>query len=177
MFHDIPDGVRTRMAELEGIDRRDRQDGTERLRRIRQIGPETGRFLALLAASAPAGEWIKIGASAGSSALWLSLACREGGRRLTTFEVLPEKARLVREIFKTAGIDDVVYLVEGDARRHVPDIGGVSFCFLDGEKDIYADCYEAVVPNMVPDGILAADNAINHRAALQPMLDQNDGET
>ena len=33
-------------------------------------------------------------------------------------------------------------------------------------------CYEALVPGMVPGGILVADNAINHQATLRPMLDQ-----
>jgi caffeoyl-CoA O-methyltransferase len=32
--------------------------------------------------------------------------------------------------------------------------------------------YEAVVPRMVPGGILIADNAINHQATLRPMLDR-----
>ena len=35
-----------------------------------------------------------------------------------------------------------------------------------------AECYEAVVPNMVPGGILVADNAINHREVLRAMLDR-----
>jgi predicted O-methyltransferase YrrM len=43
---------------------------------------------------------------------------------------------------------------------------------LDAEKEIYADCYEAVVPNLVPGGLFIADNAINHRETLQPMLDR-----
>lgn len=45
-----------------------------------------------------------------------------------------------------------------------------SFCFLDAEKEIYRDCYEAVVPNMTAGGILVADNAVNHEATLRPML-------
>ena len=37
---------------------------------------------------------------------------------------------------------------------------------------MYADCYEAVVPNLVPGGLLVADNAINHAPTLQPMIDR-----
>ncbi|MGD8585353.1 MAG: O-methyltransferase, partial [Chloroflexota bacterium] len=65
MFHNIPAEIASEMARLEAIDARDRVDGTPRSRRLRQIPPETGRFLALLLASAPAGEVIEIGASAG----------------------------------------------------------------------------------------------------------------
>ncbi len=54
MFHSIPPSVLARMKYLEQIDANDRRDGTPRLRRLRQIPPETGKFLALLAAAAPA---------------------------------------------------------------------------------------------------------------------------
>ena len=90
MFHEIPEPILRKMVALESRDAADRLDGTPRLDRLRQIPPETGRFLALLAASAPDGAWIEIGTSAGYSALWLVLACRATGRILTTFEVLPQ---------------------------------------------------------------------------------------
>jgi caffeoyl-CoA O-methyltransferase len=166
MFHDIPTPMRSRMEYLQAIDARDRQDGTPRLQRLRQIPPETGQFLALLAANAPAGEFIEIGTSAGYSTLWLALACR----RITTFELLPAKAELAAETFRLAEVADVVTLVSGDARAHLAEHSAIAFCFLDAEKEIYADCYELVVPRLVPGGLLVADNAINHREALQPML-------
>jgi predicted O-methyltransferase YrrM len=102
--------------------------------------------------------------------LWLSLACQASKRRLTTFEILPEKAQLARVTFRAAGIDQTVELIEGDARDHLASLTDIAFCFLDAEKEIYADCYEAVVPNLVVGGLLVADNAISHREALQPML-------
>jgi predicted O-methyltransferase YrrM len=160
------------MRHLEAADAQDRRDGTPRLERLRQIPPETGRFLALLAAMAPAGTYLEIGTSAGYSTLWLALACRELGRKITTFEMLPAKAALARETFRAAEVEDVVELVEGDARDHLPNCNDIAFCFLDAEKEVYADCYELVVPRMLPGGLLVADNAINHRATLMPMLDR-----
>lgn len=172
MFHDIPDRVLDRMDELERRDREDRSDGTPHLDRLRQVPRDTGRFLALWAASAPDGLCIEIGTSAGYSALWLALACRATGRTLVTFEVLPAKARLARQTFERAGVEDVVVLVEGDVLELGRDLERVGFCFLDAEKEIYGDCYDAVVPRLVPGGILIADNAISHREALQPMLER-----
>ena len=61
MFNDIPESIVTRMQYLEEIDARDRGDGTTHLARLRQIPPEAGRFIALLAAAAPAGRYIEIG--------------------------------------------------------------------------------------------------------------------
>lgn len=172
MFHDIPEAVLERMHYLERIDARDRTDGTERTQRLRQIPPMTGKFVAMLAASAPEGKYIEIGTSAGYSTLWLGLACRQTGRKITTFEVLEEKVVLARETFSLCGLEDVVELVRGDAREYIKEFNDISFCFLDAEKEIYLDCYEAVVPKMVSGGILVADNAINHAKTLQPMLDR-----
>lgn len=172
MFHEIPKPISDRMQYLERIDGRDRSDGTPRMKRLRQITPDVGRFIALLAACAPEGCYVEIGTSAGYSALWLALACRRAGRRLTTFEILDDKAELARETFAAAGVGDVVELVHGDALVHLPECKDISFCFLDAEKEIYGRCYEAVIPNMVSGGILVADNAINHEATLRPMLDR-----
>ena len=172
MFHDIPRRIAQRMQYLEQIDARDRDDGTPRLQRLRQIPPETGRFIALLAAGAPPGRCIEIGTSAGYSALWLALACRLRGDQLTTYELLDGKVALARETLASAGVTDVVQLVHGDARDHLADLTDIAFCFLDAEKESYAECYEAVVPRLTSGGILVADNAINHAATLQPMLDR-----
>jgi caffeoyl-CoA O-methyltransferase len=172
VFHDMPETIAARMAFLEEMDARDRVDGTARLQRLRQVPPDAGRFVALLAAAAPPGRCIEIGTSAGYSTLWLALACRLAGRRLTTFEVLDEKAKLARETFALTGVDDVVEFVHGDAREHLPKLSDIAFCFLDAEKEVYGECYEAVVPRMKPGGLLVADNAINHEAILRPMLDR-----
>jgi len=170
MFHDIPQPILERMKYLEEIDRKDRMNGTPRLRRLRQIPPETGKFIALLAAAAPPGVYIEIGTSAGYSTLWLALACRLTGKNITTFEILDEKAALARETFRTAGVDDVVTFIHGNALDFLPGYENTAFCFLDAEKEVYSQCYEAVVPNMVPGGILVADNAVNHEQSLRPML-------
>ncbi|NLF51841.1 MAG: O-methyltransferase [Leptolinea sp.] len=172
MFHTINPDILTRMKYLEDINARDRQDNTPLLQRLRQIPPETGRFLALLAAGSPEGDMIEIGTSAGYSTLWLSLAAEHTGRSITTFEVLPEKVKLARETFKVTRAANRIKLVEGDARDHLRNFKKIAFCFLDAEKDVYADCYEMVVPNLVPGGLLVADNAINHQAVLQPVLDR-----
>ena len=172
MFHSIRPAILEQMHALEQIDARDRLDGTPRLQRLRQIPPETGKFLALLAAGAPPGELLEIGTSAGYSTLWLATACEKMGRTITTFELLPEKARLARHTFEAAGLAGTVKLVEGDARLFLPQYDRIAFCFLDAEKEVYADCYEAVLPNLVPGGWLVADNAINHRETLQPLLDR-----
>jgi predicted O-methyltransferase YrrM len=164
------------MSHLEAIDARDRLDGTAHKKRLRQIPPETGRFLALMVASSPDGEIIEIGSSAGYSTLWLSLACKATGRSITTFEILPEKAQLARETFEIAKVTDVVTLVEGDAMAHLPGWQNVAFCFLDAEKEIYERCYELLIANLTQGGILLADNVISHEQQLKPFVDRALGD-
>ncbi len=172
MFHSIRHSVLVRMQYLEQLDAQDREDGTPRLQRLRQIPPETGKFLALLAANAPAGAYLEIGTSAGYSTLWLAVACEMLGRILTTFEVLPEKARLARETFQATQVEQTVKFVEGDARQYLAQYDNIAFCFLDAEKEIYGECYEMVIPKLVRGGLFVADNAINHQATLKPMLER-----
>ena len=172
MFHNIPPAIWERMRFLEEIDTKDRTDGTPRMQRLRQIPPETGKFLALLAAGAPEGLILEIGTSAGYSTLWLAIAALALGRKVITFEVLPEKVKLARETFHAAGVEDAVKLIAGDARKHMEYYYNPAFVFLDAEKEVYSDCYELIVPRLVKGGLLVADNAINHREALAPMLER-----
>ena len=170
MLHDIPPSTRNRMRYLERLDGRHRRENVRQFERLRQIPPATGKLLAVLAAGVPGGRYLEIGTSGGYSTLWLSLACRESGRRITTFEIADEKIGLARETFRSAGIEDIVDLVEGDARKHLKTYKGVSFCFLDAEKHHYIDYYNLVVPNMVTGGLLVVDNVISHREATGPMV-------
>ena len=170
MFHDIPEPVLKRMRELEARDETDREDGTPHLQRLRQIPPVTGKFLALLCASAPKGGVLEVGTSGGYSSLWLSLACKERGDHLTTFEILEEKVARANETFQAAEVSGQIQLIHGDARQVISGYADVAFCFLDAEKDVYLDVYEKVMPNLVPGGILAADNAINHADKLADFL-------
>lgn len=170
MFLDIPEVIKSRMSELEQRDLLDRTNGTAHLERLRQIPSETGRFLAILAASAPPGTWVEIGTSAGYSSMWLALAARERAALLTTYEILAAKAALAAETFSRTGVDDVITLVHGDFLEHAEELHDISFCFLDAEKDVYDQCYDAVVSRLVPGGLLVADNAISHEADLAPLI-------
>ncbi len=171
MFHEIPEPIWKRMKELEDRDQNDRQDGTPRLQRLRQISSETGKFLAMLAAGAPPGQVVEIGTSAGYSSLWLALACRQRGDRLITYEVLPAKTQLARQTLAEAQVEGLVELVGADARTQLDAMSTIAFCFLDAEKEVYQDCYDLVVPRLVPGGLLLADNFLSHSQELQPVLE------
>ncbi len=172
MLHNIPEPVKKRMNYLEKIDAEDRVNGTPRMERLRQIPPETGKFLSILAAGAPNGEFIEIGTSGGYSTMWIALACIERNIKIKTFEILEEKIKLAKETFRESKMANYIELVEGDARDFLKEEKNISFCFLDAEKEVYNDCYDLIIPNMVKGGLLVADNAINHYNILKPMIEK-----
>jgi caffeoyl-CoA O-methyltransferase len=176
MFQNIPKPILKEMRRLEELDALDREDGTPQSQRLRQIPPVTGKFLALLCASAPNGGVLEVGTSGGYSSLWLSLACRARGDHLTTFEVLEEKVARANETFEAAEVSDQIQLIHGDAREVIDGYKNIAFCFLDAEKDVYMDVYEKIIPNLVQGGILAADNIISHANELADFVAQAEND-
>ena len=164
--------VRRRMAYLEEIDSEDRKDGTPFNKRLRQIPREAGRFLALLASIAPPGQYVEIGTSGGYSTLWIATVCRQLGRNLVTFEVLPGKVELATETLRVAELADIVSSIHGRFEEFADSFDHISFCFLDAVSDAYLDTYETIVPKMVQGGLLIADNAISHRDELVEFLER-----
>ena len=172
MLHNIPEPVKNRMKYLEKINVENRVDGTPRMERLHQIPPETGKFLSILAAGVPNGEFLEIGTSGGYSTMWIALACIERGIKVKTFEILGKKIKLAKETFRESKMANYVELVEGDARDFLKEEKNISFCFLDAEKEIYEECYDIIIPNMVKGGLLVADNAIDQYDVLKPMIDK-----
>jgi predicted O-methyltransferase YrrM len=172
MFDNITEKIKSRMNYLEEIDLRDRDDGTPRMERLRQIPPETGKLLAILAASSPAGNILEIGTSAGYSTLWLTLAAKLRNQKVTTFELLEAKIKMAKETFQVTGVESSINLIEGDAVTNLDHVKEIAFCFLDTEKELYMDCYEKIIPKLVSGGLLVCDNTINHFETLKPMIER-----
>lgn len=176
MFQSIPKPILKQMRRLEELDSLDREDGTPRSQRLRQIPPVTGKFLALLCASAPSGGVLEVGTSGGYSSLWLTLACHARGDHLTTFEILEEKVARANKTFEAAEVSDQIQLIHGDAREVMDGYRDVAFCFLDAERDIYLDVYERLIPNLTRGGILAVDNVISHTDELADFVAQAEND-
>ena len=102
--------------------------------------------------------------------MWIALACRERGNKIKTYEILEEKMVIAKETFRQSKLDKYIELIEGDARDYLKEEKDISFCFLDAEKEVYEDCYDLIIPNLVKGGLLVADNAINHYETLKPLI-------
>jgi caffeoyl-CoA O-methyltransferase len=127
--------------------------------RMANVPPEDGRLLRVLSEAMDAKHVVEIGTSNGYSALWLSLALRDTGGRLTTHEIDPERVALARENFRRAGVDDIVTVVEGDAHETVTRIKEpIDLLFIDADKEGYIDYLDKLLPLVRPGGLVVAHN-------------------
>jgi predicted O-methyltransferase YrrM len=128
-------------------------------RGMRNVPREDGRLLRVLAETTNAKHVVEIGTSNGYSAIWLCLALRATGGKLTTYEIDREVAALARENFKRAGVSKLVTLVEGDAHEEVLKLNEpIDILFLDADKSGYLDYLNKLFPLLRPGGLVVAHN-------------------
>ena len=124
-----------------------------------------GRLLRTLTEALDAKQVVELGTSVGYSGLWFALALESTGGKLVTFEINDGRARMARDNFKRAGVDDRVTLIEGDAHENVSQVKGpVDVVFLDADKEGYVDYLEKLLPKLRPGGLVIAHN-MNQRQA------------
>src|SRR3990172_8921706 len=111
----IDDRVRAVLDQLERHDAREREQGTPRAERLRQVTPDVGRFLHILVLATRPRTIVEIGTSGGYSTLWLATAARAVGASVVTLEIDAAKVSLARETLSDAGLEDTVSIIEGDA--------------------------------------------------------------
>lgn len=127
--------------------------------RYRNVPPQDGRLLRILAESMNAQNIIEIGTSTGYSAIWMGMALQKTGGKMTTYEIDAGRAATARANFERAGMTDIITLVEGDAHEKVPSLkGSIDILFLDADKDGYIDYLNKLLPLIRPGGLIIAHN-------------------
>jgi caffeoyl-CoA O-methyltransferase len=151
------------LSVLEDMDRNQR-------RGMMNVPLEDGRLLRLLAEATNAKHVVEIGTSNGYSGIWLCLALRTTGGKLTTYEINAYRASLARENFKRAGVDDIVTLVEGDAHEEVTKLKEpIDILFIDADKEGYIDYFNKLLPQVRRGGLILAHN-VNMRGQMQDYI-------
>ena len=139
--------------------------------RFRNVSTRDGRLLRLLAETNNAQRVVEIGTSTGESALALAMALRRTGGHLYTHEIDPQRAKIAKENFKQAGVDDLITIVEGDAHETVKRYKEpIDILFLDADKEGYIDYMDKLVPLIRPGGLIIAHN-MSPRMADQRYVD------
>jgi len=146
------DAERRILSVLDDLDRNQRPGNMN-------VPAEDGRLLRLLAESITAKHVVEIGTSNGYSGIWLALALRTTGGKLTTYEIDRRRAALARDNFKRAGVDGIVTLVEGDAHVEVTKLREpIDLLFIDADKEGYLDYLNKLLPLVRPGGLIVAHN-------------------
>ncbi|MBI4658845.1 MAG: O-methyltransferase [Verrucomicrobia bacterium] len=131
----------------------------DRTQRYLSVSPEDGRLFRQLTEAAGAKRVVEVGTSTGYSGLWFALALRSTGGKLVTHELDPGRARIARDHFKKAGVDDLVTVIEGDAHETVKQHKDpIDILFLDADKEGYIDYLQKLLPLVRPGGLILAHN-------------------
>jgi predicted O-methyltransferase YrrM len=136
------------------------------------VGRDNAAFLAFLLKSIGARRVLEVGTSNGYSALWFARALSEtsgvagSDAKVITIEFDSGRAAIARENIRRAGLENIITLLEGDARELIPQQAGsgpFDFVFLDADKPQYADYLRAALPLTRVGGILVGDDTLSLR--------------
>ena len=160
------------LRELERFGQDNDAATAERPRRMLNITRDTGEFLAVLVRATNTRRVLEIGTSNGYSTLWLALAAKATGGRVTTVELSEFKIGLATANFDRSGLADAIEQVCGEADaflKAAPD-SQYDLVFLDSERPEYPGWWPDIRRVLRPGGLLVVDNALSHVAEMAPFV-------
>ena len=151
------------LDRLYAEDRAQRDADLPSAQRCRNLSPESGRLLSLLARAMDAKLVLEIGSSNGVSTIWLGDAVRATGGNVIGTEIIPDRAAEANANIREAGLADHADVVGGDAAATLTHLSGTfDLVFIDAEKEDYADHFRRAFPLLRPGGVIVADNVTSH---------------
>lgn len=120
--------------DLEYIRKNNKDHGLPEI----DVAPAQGKFLAMLAKLKGAKNILEIGTLGGYSTIWLAQTLPQDGT-LVTLEADPLHARTAKVNIKTAGLEEIVTIIQGPALSTLPTLkehgfDGFDFIFIDADK-------------------------------------------
>lgn len=143
-----------------------------------QISPEQGQLLAWLIRLTGATTLLEIGTYTGYSALCMALALPKNGK-LITCDVDAKSTDVAVPYWREAGVIDKIERRIGPALETLAGISKENhrfdLAFIDADKNNYRAYYEAILPLLNTNGIIAIDNVLWGGDVIHP--DSNDKRT
>ncbi len=132
------------------------------------VGPLEGELLALLVAIIKPRLVLEIGTFTGYSALSMAAGLPADGK-IITCELDERHAEIARRHIEASPYSSSIEVRLGPAAQTVADLDGpFDFVFIDADKASYIDYYEAVLPKLSPDGVIAIDNVCWSGKVINP---------
>ena len=128
------------------------------------ISEEQGLFLRMLVAAINAKQVVEVGTFTGYSAACMAAALPADGRLLCC-DVSEEWTSIGARYWRRSGLSgriDLRLAPALDTLRALPNDRPVDFAFVDADKDNYVAYYEALLPMLRTNGLLAFDNVMWH---------------
>jgi caffeoyl-CoA O-methyltransferase len=139
-------------------------------------GPVEGTFLQSLVASLEAKRVLEIGMFTGFSALMMAAALPDDGK-LITCESNGRSIAFARTFFDRSPHGHKIDVLPGQALENLKHIEGpFDFVFIDADKENTTNYYEAVLPLLTPNGVIAVDNVLYNGDVLDPPPDDENAQ-
>jgi caffeoyl-CoA O-methyltransferase len=124
------------------------------------VGHLEGAFLGFLVSMTGAKRIVEVGTFTGWSSIAMAGALPPGGS-IVTCDVNEETNAIARRYAEEAGVADrIEYRLGPGVETLATLVGPFDLAFIDADKPGYVDYYEAILPKLAPDGLIAADNTL-----------------
>ncbi|TSC66234.1 MAG: hypothetical protein CEO22_156 [Candidatus Berkelbacteria bacterium Gr01-1014_85] len=119
---------------------------------------------------------VEVGTSAGYSTLFLADGATQNNGKVTTIELLKEKADLARNFFDQSKLQNIS-LVEDEASKALENWnqGEIDFVFLDADKENYGKYLDLLIPKMKSGALIVADNINDYGHMMDDYLQRVTG--
>jgi len=127
-----------------------------------------GLFYNIFLRSTGAKNILEIGTSVGYSTIWFAEALRENlGTKIISLEQDSKKIERAKKNFVTAGVEQYVEILQGDALETLSKISNqkeslskFDFIFIDADKERYIQYFDMSLPLLKKGGVIGADNIV-----------------
>lgn len=124
------------------------------------VGHVEGAFLSFLVSMTRAMRVVEVGTFTGWSSIAMAGALPPGGS-IVSCDINEETTAVARRYAEEAGVADRIDYRLGPAVETLATLEGpFDLAFIDADKGGYIDYYEAILPKLAPDGVIAADNTL-----------------
>lgn len=144
----------------------------DRIKRYRNIEPESALFLAMQVRIQQSKKILEIGTSTGYSTLWLADAAKVTGAKVTTLEIDEKRTHQAQLHAQELKVDDVIDFWVGDAQKYLEQCQEqYDFILLDAERNAYLNYWVYLQKMLVEHGgVLIVDNVISHAAEVKSFI-------
>ena len=138
-------------------------------KRLNCISKNIGIFYNIMLKSIHAKNILEIGMSVGYSGLWFAdavISNKQLDGQIITIDREKFKIDNARRNFEEAGVDSLIKIREGEARKILQEIKAefnenyFDFIFIDADKESYIEYFDLCLPLVRKGGIIGADNIL-----------------